>query len=852
MYRMLRERVAELFSKVLICCASGLLAVQANAGDARKISVDDVMQVGGYGDAAMDPSGRWLVFERIRPYDQLTDYSFRTYAGIKSGHQLWRYDLEREGGPEPVPGIDLEPHSYQLGFSPSGRFLLVMQYKFGKLTLGAYDVARERLVQFDGVPAFNREGHHNPVWISRDELMFAAMPDGEWPAETSVRAYAGSVLAGAWQDAWRGGVVTAREARTIGVDESAQQEAGSLVRANAMTGRTQVVSEGLHADLRVSPDRRWLAALAVSGSRGFDPAKPAEPGMRRHGLVLVDLETYQLRRLADDLEFFPYTISWAADSRRLAVFGWKVGESPRQGGFHVVDANTGQVTRYEHVGLDLASERERGWMQRPERTAFLGDALAIFARPVRGDDLTPRFSLQDIRPSGVAEANWYSLLADGSSKNLTGELSGVSPVPVHAAEDHFTIWAEDGVYRLYANGQRRRLSPAMTGRFNFVAAGNFATRGSVVRPEFADEARFTVTHGQTVSVVMLDLREGRRSTMVIQPHFAQVSPLAGSIVAGRLLLRIEDGPSSRLFMVDRDTPGTYEELGSVNAHLAGLDVGTWRVIAYPFVDSESSQSGTTLESCILLPPSYDAKRPPPLIVEVYPDAGARCKTHPPTVSAPYPTSPYLWAGQGYAYARITTPRELIRTKEGPIAGMDELVDAGISALVKKGWVDPKRIALYGFSQGGISALYVAAHTRWIKAVIAMNGWADMFSHYFGSAGIYSHTYGGYFGSFGRYDNARGSDFSIGQTPFDNPEIYYRNSPVFLAPQIQAPVMLIHSDMDSFSMSQFDQMYGALLRSGKDARYVRYLGEGHGPSSPANIRDMWDRQLKFLAEQGVAP
>ena len=76
--------------------------------------------------------------------------------------------------------------------------------------------------------------------------------------------------------------------------------------------------------------------------------------------------------------------------------------------------------------------------------------------------------------------------------------------------------------------------------------------------------------------------------------------------------------------------------------------------------------------------------------------------------------------------------------------------------------------------------------------------------------------------------------------------------MFLAPQITAPVMLIHSDMDSFSMSQFDEMYGALLRAGKDARYIRYWGEGHGPSSPANIRDMWSRMDAFLAETGVAP
>jgi len=98
----------------------------------------------------------------------------------------------------------------------------------------------------------------------------------------------------------------------------------------------------------------------------------------------------------------------------------------------------------------------------------------------------------------------------------------------------------------------------------------------------------------------------------------------------------------------------------------------------------------------------------------------------------------------------------------------------------------------------------------------------------------------------------GSDFGIGRTPFDDPIVYLNNSPVFLARQIEAPVMLVHSDMDASSMSQFDEMYGALLRAGKDARYVRYWGEGHGPQSPANIHDLWTRFDAFLAETGVAP
>ncbi len=823
------------------------------AGNGRAITIDDMMRVEGYGAAVGDPSGRWVIFERIRPYDQFSDYSFRTYAFSKSGHQLWRYDLRGAGEPELVPGIDPEPHSYQQGFSPSGRFLAVMKYRFGELSLGAYDMTRERLVEFEPTPAFSRAGEHNPVWISDEELVFAASPDGQWPPTTSVRAYAGRMLTRAWDAAWRGKQVTASEVRTVPDDHSDQQEVGYLVRVNALTGRADKLAEGLYADLRVSSDGRWLAAMAVSKPRPMDADKLVQEDARRYSLAVFDLQTHQMKPLARGLEFFPYTIAWAPDNRRLAAFGWTDGEGPRDGRFYVIDVTTGEVVRYDHRGLDLASERERGWLQRPERTSFLGEGLVVFARRIpEGEDQAPRLTYQDMRPTHVSKPDWHLLRVDGSSTNLTYDLPGVSGVPVHAGKGQFTVWADDGVYRLFADGKRRSLTSGLVGKFRFNAPGTFATREGVIRPEFADEALFDVTGSGVVKIVMVDLREGRESAVVVDTPVQDATPLAGSVATGSVLFRAEDGPTSRLLLGSSVRQGQPREIDAVNTHLGEIDFGTWQVVSYPFRDREGRAPTQTIESCILLPPGYRHEAPLPLLVEVYPDVGPSCKRGGPKISYPDPHSPYLWAGRGYAYARITTPRALIRTQDGPIAGMDEVIEAGVDAFVKEGLVDPDRLAVYGFSQGGISALYTAAHSPRFKAVISMNGWADLFSHYFGSSGIYSYAYGEYFGDFARYDSVSGSDFGIGQTPFENPEIYYRNSGVFLAPRIQAPVLLIHSDMDSFSMSQFDEMYGALLRAGKDARYVRYMGEGHGPSSPANVRDMWERQLSFLREQGVSP
>lgn len=846
---------------MLRICVSFFLAVvamlstnSALAIDKSSMSVDDMMKLEEFGAAVGDPSGRWFVFERLRPYEESDDFSFRTYAMRKTGHQIWRYDITSGDVPELLPGLDPMPHNYLQGFSPSGRFLAIMQYRFGALSLGAYDMELEKVVWFSQMPAFSRSGDHNPIWISDDELMFAALPDGELPELTSVRAHTGRTLAKAWEDAWRGDAVTASEVRSFAEDRSAEQQPGYLVRANARTGESRVVAQGLYADLRLSPTRRHVAALAVSQPRPIDSAKLVEDDLHRYHLTIFDLDTEQPRLLASDIEFFPYTITWALDGRRLALYGWLANQTPRSGRFYVIDLDTDAVVRYDHTGVDLASERERGWLQRPERVAFLGDALAVFGRPIpEREDQAPRFSYKDFRPVDLPRSDWYAIFSDGSISNLTEGLPDVSSVLVHAGKDHMTVIAADGVYRLYADGQRRRLTPPEVESFQFLPRGTFATHGTVIRPEFTDDALFSIGRGDEAKVVMVDLRDGHEGeTIIVGVPKAGATPLGGALVARAVLFRAKEGPASRLLVSKSSDDDTPRELARINAHLADLNLGSWQVVSYEVDAPEGEKGSQTIESCVLLPPGYNKTRPPPLVVDVYPNSRPTCKDDGERVDYPNFNSPYLWAGRGYAYARLSTPRALIRTKDGPIAGMPALVEAGINALVAERFADPKRVVVSGFSQGGVSALYVAANSSHVSAAIAINSWADLFSHYFGAYGVYSYVYGKYFGDFWRYDSTEGTDFGIGRTPFEDPEIYIRNSPVFLAPQISVPVLLVHSDMDDFSMSQFDEMYAALVRAGKDARYVRYWGEGHGPSSPANIRDLWERMDDFLIENEVAP
>ncbi|NJP22434.1 MAG: prolyl oligopeptidase family serine peptidase [Hydrococcus sp. CRU_1_1] len=60
-------------------------------------------------------------------------------------------------------------------------------------------------------------------------------------------------------------------------------------------------------------------------------------------------------------------------------------------------------------------------------------------------------------------------------------------------------------------------------------------------------------------------------------------------------------------------------------------------------------------------------------------------------------------------------------------------------------------------------------------------------------------------------------------------------------------MIIQGDMDYVPIQQGEEFFASLYRQEKRAEFVRYWGEGHVLSSPANIKDMWERIFAWFNE-----
>jgi len=791
--------------------------------------INDLLSLSSVGKA--QAMGKQIVWGEAPPYDQIGYYGLgHSGAWFESGLQLHTFD--RSGDPlVSRPLFAPEPDtSYWMGsVSPDERCLAFYAATKGSFFAGVFDAQENRVTRFDAIPAVT--GSWETVWSTPEELIFTGTADGQQPLPAA-RPYTGLQRNEAWARSWSGGVA-------VDVTDSASPAAGSqwlpgrLYKANVRTGKLEVLAEGSYASLAVSADGRYLAALHEASS-GQTPQ--GDWIWSRTQLVLFDLRQGGAPTVVvPEQEVSKGSLTWALDSNRLAFFAWRSGESVRTGLFQSWDATKKALQTHPHKGLDLASQRERGSMQLPEQPVWLDGGLAVFARAHAGTET--RFTYRDIAEPGTpgypGKADWFLLKAEGPPQILTSAFKEVSASPVHADSSTLTVLADGAIWRLGAKAAPVNLTPGLSARLTWPRA-TIASR-FLQRVRFSSTAVFEARELDHPTFMLLDLSSGKMACIPFSR--ATDTAMAVSAEGGAVLFRSNNPNGSNL--VVKTTDGRETVVASLNSHLAQVAKTAWRSISYPV---HTPQGDRTVRGRLLLPPDYQPGRRYPALVEIYPglnntSSDSDYESSHGLGAGPISYSEHLLAAKGYVVFSPNTATDYIRTDQGPINGMTSMVEQGIDALVRQGYADPDRLGLFGVSQGGFSSLWVASESTRFKAVVSANGWVDMYSHYFESYYLADFVLKNFRGAAVRYENKTGGDFNLGRSPYDDPDAYVKNSPLFRAGQVTAPTMLIHSDMDAFAMSHYERFFTALTLKNKRAQLLRYWGEGHTPSSPGNIRDM---------------
>ncbi|NJL29110.1 MAG: S9 family peptidase [Thermoanaerobaculia bacterium] len=259
-------------------------------------------------------------------------------------------------------------------------------------------------------------------------------------------------------------------------------------------------------------------------------------------------------------------------------------------------------------------------------------------------------------------------------------------------------------------------------------------------------------------------------------------------------------------------------------------LGTPELVSWP------SQDGTTIEGVLHKPPGFDPKKRYPLLVVIH-GGPTGIDTPEPVPGRIYPIVQWLAKG-----ALVLRPNyrgsagygEAFRSLNVRNLGVGDAWDvlSGVDALVARGIVDPKQAGAMGWSQGGYISAYLTTTTDRFRAISVGAGISNWTTYYV-STDIHPFTR--------QYLEA---------TPWDDPEIYARTSPMTFIKQARTPTLIQHGENDRrVPIPNAYELYQGLLDQGVEAKLVVYKGFGHGIDKPkellAGVTHNWEWFARHL-------
>ena len=790
------------FPPLALACA---LIIPA-AAQARPYTVDDLLKLEELGPVQMAPGGRWGVIQTLAPWDQAPLYDLDWWTRYGLG-RLQRVDLQ-DGAVRPLLPQDAGSGYIAGPFSPSGARMAVCRLTGHAWELGVVDVASGAVRWLGLQPELPQRGQE-VAWRGDDELLVIAQSEDPVGHRLGFGWQAQARLTAAWSEAAAGRLAVTALGSGRYLDLRAKASPRRLVRVRLGTGREDVLVSGDLFDLEPAPDGRTVAVLA-NGEDLQDVNGPTSTGtsLYRRKLFLVDPDSGVSVEPCPTCDIMQGLLSWSSRGDRLLIYA-RQGGGWASGAFQIVDARAHSAAPAAMAGLAAVMSKKRNNGELAVG-AWLGDTPVVYARP-----------------AASGRADWYALPA-GGPQVLTADLT--SPSPSLVANDARSLTVRDGptLWRVAADGKARRLA---------TPAGAVLTLGANA---WEPERRAPTSAPSTASLVSLG-REGLSPFR--QPHRVRLSlhadetPLAVAADLGAAILSRTD-PHGVERLTLRQAGHADRDLITVNSALEAIEPAEVRAIHHKGPD------GQALTSWLYLPPGLRPGEKPPLVVVPYPGLEFAV---PPAAQAlgsnRLHVNAQVLAAAGYAVLMPSLPYAKDRE---PMDGLADQVLSVVDAVAAQAPVDTGRLAVWGHSYGGYTALALATESPRFKVVIAGAAASNLTSVY-ATLGPYSYAVpeGGLsvMGSAGWSETGQAR---MNGPPWSDPDLYRRNSPITFVDRIVAPVLLMWGDMDG-DITQAEQVFTSLYRQNKDAELLIYHGENHVVSSPANVRDEYARALAFLGE-----
>jgi dipeptidyl aminopeptidase/acylaminoacyl peptidase len=642
---------------------------------------------------------------------------------------------------------------------------------------------------------------------------------------------------------------------------------------NTQTGQTINISAGYGANWGPSwsPDGNSLAFYSDRGGKAH--------------IWIWQKSTRKLRPLTAAVVHVRSPIErilWSQDGRRVVTkvlgagqtlddcfdgtLGWRPRDAATRAIYQTEKSNTQLSTSANSFTADLAEfDVATGKLNRivhqEKITAYslspAGDKI-VFASPKRPKPDDPFLNVYDLKVVS---------LVNRRVETVPEFLPGVPSLPAswspdgnllaYLSEGHCFIWAIGGQTKKVSSSTRFRQVPLWDkeGRSFYLIGDNTVWRVSVAdakaipiteKPDRQLESIisrqdgnefWSPDNGRSLYVstndnaskrdgfYRVDLSTGKLICVIESDSSYNIALTATSAKGDVIVFASQDAKHEQnLWSAGRDF-AELRQLTHINPDLERYAASEARLIDYADAD------GKKLRAALLLPTNYQPDKRYPLIVWVYGGSMLSGNVNRYGAAGVEHHNMQLLSSRGYAVLLPDTPLRM----GTPMQDLAGTVLPAINKAIEMGIADGDRLGVMGTSYGGYSTLALIVQTDRFKAAVMDVGIGNLSSHY----GVMLKN--GIPLSIGWAEEGQGR---MGGPPWEFPDRYVKNSPVFYLDKVQTPLLINQGGMDVMPY-QSDEVFVGLRRLGKKVVYVRYENEGHGIAFYSNRVDYWNRMIEWF-------
>jgi dipeptidyl aminopeptidase/acylaminoacyl peptidase len=572
---------------------------------------------------------------------------------------------------------------------------------------------------------------------------------------------------------------------------------------------------------RWSPDGKWLGFLADRGERQQLFVIGASGG-----------EALQLTRLKDGVS--DYRFAPSGGTIALAVVEPEPEAMTKRKALYGEFAVEDQDYRQRHLWLlDFDPARwtpDTSQAARPTRLTEGADfAVGAFAWSPDGS----RIAFDHRRDPLINSGNSADIsILEVATRRVAAVVArpGADQGPVWSPDGGwllFTTLAGDTVSNFYRNNQVMKI--AATGGVPVRLAAQFDEQiGNLIWTREA--IWFGALQKTKRQIFQLNAESG--AVIGPMPGFNMVSGLDVSPDGRWAAITAQPDAASlpEIFRGEIGGMGAPTKVTDLTAQLAGWNLGPSDVVSW------RSRDGAQIEGVLHRPRDFDPAKRYPLLVVIH--------GGPTGIDFPQPVPFYVypipeWVAKGAVvlrpnYRGSAGYGEKFRSLNVRNLGVGDMWDvmSGVDHLIRQGIVDSTRMGAMGWSQGGYISAFLTTNTPRFKAISVGAGISNWVTYYV-STDIHPFTR--------QY---------LQSTPWNDPSIYARTSPMTTIRQAKTPTLIQHGEFDRrVPIQNAYELFQGLQDQGVPTRLVIYKGFGHGIDKPkeqlAAVWHNWQWFAKYL-------